>query len=269
MRRSGAILALLLAVAWAGTAYATYDGPPFGHHDVREIVIVDHTGDARMTVGAQQAADLWNSAGANFHLTVQPGAVATDDATCYDSSIAGRIHLCMDTQYTYQGGFTSYDYEPGSTTHLRAAYVHICGVSPTFCYDFNDPSTVRRIVPHEVGHALGLYHQSTPSPGDTCSIMSVSCYSETLSAEDVSTLRALYGHSDGLVTTTTRASTTTTSSTSTTTTTLVTTTTLGSTTSTTVSAACAAVTAQYWLSPNLAYRAALRQWLVANGCPAP
>lgn len=255
MRRLGGLLMAVGLMMTAAPAVATYDAPPYGHHEVREIVIIDHTGDVRMANGAQQAADLWNAAGANFHITVEPGIVSTDDSVCYDASVAGHIHLCMDLHYAYQGGFTSWDYEPGSSTHIRAAYVHMCGVGTNFCFDFDDPNTLARILPHEVGHALGLYHQSSPSRGDTCSIMSVTCYSESLSNEDRNTLQALYAHSDGVttsttvVTTTISIPTTTTSTTSTTTTVVSTTTTAPVTTTTTtttaVSALCSALAAQY------------------------
>ncbi len=276
MRRLAKFLGLAAVLALgAAPAFATYDAPPFGHHDVREIVIVDHTGDARITAGAQHGADLWNAAGANFHFTVIPGEVSTAYEVCYDYRTAGRIHLCMDPDNLYMGGFTTYDYEPGSTTHIRAAYVRICGGGLPFCYDYNDPSTVRRIVPHELGHSLGLYHQSNPSRGDTCSIMSTTCYSEVLSNEDRATLIQLYGHSDGFPspTTTTSSTSTTVATTITTTTTLPTPTTTTTvvptttTTSTSQSLICVALANQYAAyAGNPAAQAAIRQAQISHGC---
>lgn len=273
-RKEFVILAVLMTLLSIHPASATYEAPPFGHHDIRDIVIVDHTGDSRMAVGAQHAADLWNAVGANFHLTVIAGIISTSDAVCSDNSTPGRIHLCMDPTASYQGGFTNWTYELSSSTHLRAAFIRMCGQAPPSCYDFNDPSTVRRILPHEVGHALGLYHQSAINPGDTCSIMSVTCYSEVPSTEDVTTLRALYGHSDGVTTTTTTTTTTiisTTTSTvpaTTSTTASTTTSTIPASTSTTLDPTCAMLAQQYSAySGNPSAQAAIRQQQLARGCP--
>ncbi len=216
MRIKAALVACaLMACAFAGLALrpslATYIDQPYGHFAVREIVIVDHTGDAQMATGAQHAADLWNATGANFHLTVQPGIVSTDNAVCYDASTSGRIHLCLDPFAFSRGGYTDFiEFEPGYTqvgpnTHFRANAVHMCGQVGPNCYDWATlPEGVNRVLPHEVGHALGLPHQASPSRGDTCSIMATTgCYSEVPSAEDVNTLRALYSHVDSEPTPTT------------------------------------------------------------------
>ncbi len=149
-------------------------------------------------------SEKWNASGAA--LTITPVIGPGDNACSYTS---GQIQVCVYRDGTGplgRGNFTNWSFEPDKV-HIIGAIVQQCADSdPAHNCFGTSPATVRRILTHEVGHALGLAHPETVPSGDRCSVISTTCYSESPNNHDYEMLRAMYAHSDDDTSTTTSSS---------------------------------------------------------------
>lgn len=233
------------------------------------IVLYDRTTDPQATDAIQYAITIWNGVGANFTLTYERGP--GDNACTPHDDIPNKIGICTYPSGS-NGNYGRYPYYPlDGSGHVRNGYAGQCSDPP--CAGLSE---ARRILPHEIGHVIGVNDHTGRDATGACSIMSVECYSLEPNQIDRDYLRSLYGHSHGGVTTTapttTVAPVTTTAPPGTTTTTRASTTTTRATTTTlaatsTTSPACPILATRYATTTDPAQRAAIRQQQAAYGCP--
>ncbi len=155
----------------------------------RTIDLVDRSGDATIRAELAGIAQKWNSSGAGFTMTAVFGPV--DNACVY---AAGEIQVCTylnPSGAQPKGGYADIKVE-SDKTHIVGGIARMCRDVEPWCYGITVES-VRRTLTHEVGHTLALNHQGDPPAGDTCSVMSTTCYSEDLNEHDRQTLQQMYG----------------------------------------------------------------------------
>ncbi len=193
-----------VALLLAGATVALWQLPSGASHGSgnhfrdRTIDLVDRSGNPTIRAELAGIAQKWNNSGAAFTMTAVLGPA---DNNCVYTP--GEVQLC-----TYlnpkgslpKGGYANIQLE-SDNIHIGAGIARMCSDVEPRCYGITVDS-VRRILTHEVGHTLSLNHQGDAPAGDTCSVMSTTCYSEDLNEHDRQTLQQMYGHTDAGTTTT-------------------------------------------------------------------
>lgn len=179
------ILVLAVALAMvptrllpAGATETTISHWPTGQ---RDLVIVDHTGEAAWEAVTRTAVAQWNSAGADLRLTWEAG-----DGSCDEQG--ARIAFCLVDGDDLEG-FVEYQ---GVMTPSTADDGHASGAVVEACGDCGLSAILRQLVAtHEIGHAIGLPHNERFG-----SVMFPNGGTGELDALDGADLRRLYAHAD-------------------------------------------------------------------------
>ncbi len=170
-----AVALALLLVRMVPVSAAEFEFRPWAQ---RDLVIVDETGDLGWHGATRHAVDVWNRSGADLRLTWvagEPGGECRGQGT--------RIAVCPANEQSLEGIFDFQgraSQEPGGD-HPKSAFVEVCT-------DCGLDDTLRRVVAtHEIGHALGLPHNSLLG-----SVMYPTGGTDQPDETDYADLRALY-----------------------------------------------------------------------------
>lgn len=179
------IVVLSVALAAALTrllpAAATESAISHWPSDQRELIVVDHTGQAGWETATATAVGRWNAAGADVHLTWAAG-----DGSCDEDG--PRIAFCL-VEGSELKGYVEYE---ALTTPSTSADGHANGVFIEACADCGLTELARQVVAtHEIGHALGLTHNTRFG-----SVMFPTGSTGELDTTDSAELRELYAHDD-------------------------------------------------------------------------
>lgn len=188
MRRTIPALAICAGITLTSTSLTAAAETPAHFRPGTTIVLYDRTTDPRATEAIDYAIGIWNGVGANFTLTYERGPGDNHCAPKPENE-PNTIGICTYPSGS-NGNYGRYpDYPLDGSGHVRNGYAGQCTDAP--CAGLSE---AKRILPHEIGHVLGLNHTGLDSTG-ACSIMSVECYSLVPNQLDRDILRGLYGHS--------------------------------------------------------------------------
>lgn len=156
------------------------------------VQLINSTQDSLWADGVSTRVKKWSEGSDELNINISAGS--TDASTRYSCpKLDGKVRVC---NYSY-GKTGSNNFAGLTTWYPRTG--HLQWVTIKLNDSITTPAYRRAVICHELGHALGLAHQSQSNEGTkttpgTCMTPAVHTYQTLPKAHDFEELERIYGH---------------------------------------------------------------------------